>query len=336
MTFAPRIAFAAAFWALATGAASAEPVKIRIAYSSVSGQLTAFMSHMPKEVIRHWGKSYVVEPMFIQGSGPMLTAVAAKEADFANYSYQSFVNGIVEAKLDMRIIEDSLSDKAPNHANSYYVNADSPIRRIEDLKGKTAAINARGSTNEAALRKMLADHGLADGKDYQIVEARFDALLPTLRSKRVDLAFLTLPFDLIAERKGEVRKLFAMRDALGPTQTVVIGGLTEFITKNRAALVDYLEDELRMRRFVYDPKNRAQALAIVSAVARQPVENFESWMFTVRDNYRDPNGEVDPAILQKNVDDLHKLGLTKGTFDVAKYLDMSLAREAVKRIDAGR
>jgi NitT/TauT family transport system substrate-binding protein len=133
-----------------------------------------------------------------------------------------------------------------------------------------------------------------------------------------------------------VRKLFAMRDALGPTQTVVIGGLTEFVTKNRAALVDYLEDELRMRRFMYDKKNRTQALAIVSSVARQPVENFESWMFTELDNYRDPNGEVDPAILQRNVDDLHRLGLTKGSFDVAKYLDLSLVREAAKRIDAGR
>jgi sulfonate transport system substrate-binding protein len=264
----------------------------------------------------------------------MLTAVAAKEVDFANYSYQSFVNGIVEAQLDMRIIEDSLSDKPPNHANAYYVSVDSPIRRIEDMKGKVAGINARGSTNEAALRKMMAEHGLKDGADYQIVEARFDALLPALRAKRVDLAFITLPFNLIAEKNNEVRKLFVMRDALGPTQTVVIGGLAEFVAKNRAALVDYLEDELRMRRFLYAPQNRDKALTLVASVARQPVENFAEWMFTLKDNYRDLNGEVDPAILQKNVNDLHRLGLTKGTIDVSKYLDLSLVREAAKRITA--
>jgi hypothetical protein len=44
------------------------------------------------------------------------------------------------------------------------------------------------------------------------------------------------------------------------------------------------------------------------------------------------NGEVDPAILQKNVDDLHASGLTKSAIDVKTDLHMSLATEAAKRI----
>jgi NitT/TauT family transport system substrate-binding protein len=318
--------------ALFAGTAGAEPLKIRIAYSSTTGQLTMLMTQVPRDLLRHWGKSYVVEPMFIQGSGPMLTAVAAKEADFANYSYQSFVNGVLEAKIDMRIIEEALSDKPPNHATSYWVAKDSGINRVEDLKGKTAGINARGSTNEAALRKMLSDHGLTDGKDYQIVEARFDALWPTLQSGRVDLAFLTIPFDLIAEKTGKYKPLFAMRDALGPTQTVVLGGLTEFVTKNRAALVDFLQDELIARRWLFDPKNRPQMLDVVAKMTKRPAEQFSDWIFTKADNYRDPNGEVDSATLQRNVDDLYKLGITKGTLDVKTYLDMSLIKEAGKRL----
>ena len=324
-------AFAVLFLALAQGV-RAEPVKIRIAYSSTTGQLTMLMTQVPRALLRHWGSSYVVEPMFIQGSGPMLTAVAAKEADFANYSYQSFVNGVIEAKLDMRIIEEALSDKPPNHGTAYWVAKDSGINRVEDLKGKTVGINARGSTNEAAMRKMLSDHGLTDGKDYQIVEARFDALWPTLQSGRVDLAFLTIPFDLIAEKTGKYKPLFQMRDALGPTQTVVLGGLTEFVVKNRAALVDFLEDELIARRWLYDPKNRTQMLDIVAKMTKRPAETFSEWIFTQADNYRDLNGEVDAATLQRNVDDLYKLGITKGSIDVKTYLDMSLAREAAKRI----
>ena len=317
---------------LAQTSASAEPLKIRIAYSSTTGQLTMLMTQVPRELLQHWGKTYVVEPMFIQGSGPMLTAVAARETDFANYSYQSFVNGVLEAKIDMRIIEEALSDKPPNHGTAYWVAKDSGINRVEDLKGKTLGINARGSTNEAALRKMLSDHGLTDGKDYQIVEARFDALWPTLQTGRVDLAFLTIPFDLIAEKTGKYKPLFQMRDALGPTQTVVLGGLTEFVSKNRAALVDFLQDELIARRWLYDPKNRAQMLDIVAKLTKRPADQFSDWIFTAADNYRDPNGEVDPAILQRNIDDLYKLGITKGTLDVKTYLDMSLVKEAAKRI----
>jgi NitT/TauT family transport system substrate-binding protein len=234
----------------------------------------------------------------------------------------------------MRIIEEALSDKPPNNATSYWVAKDSGINRVEDLKGKTLGINARGSTNEAALRKMMSDHGLTDGKDYQIVEARFDALWPALQAGRVDLAFLVLPFNFIAQKTDKFKPLFAMRDALGPTQTVVLGGLAEFVAKNRAALVDFLEDELIARRWLYDPKNRAQMLDIVAGMTKRPAATFSDWIFTEKDNYRDLNGEVDPATLQKNVDDLYKLGITKGTLDMKKYSDMSLVKEASKRLAA--
>jgi NitT/TauT family transport system substrate-binding protein len=323
---------AAVFAALAIAPAQAEPLKIRNAYSSVPGQLVALMPQMPKEVIRNWGKSYVMEPVFIQGSGPMLQALAAKEVDFVNYGYQSFINGVVEAKLDLRAVADVLSDKPPNHATAYWVAKDSGINRIEDLRGKKLGINARGSTNEAALRKMLGDHGLVDGKDYQIVEARFPALLPALKSKRVDLAFLVLPFNRMAQQSGEFKPLFTMREALGPAQTVILGALGEFVDKNRPALTDYFEDELRMRRFLYDPRNRTQALEIASAVAKQPVATFAEWLFTTADNYRDMSGEIDAALLQKNVNDLHRLGITRGTFDVGKYVDLSLVRAAAARL----
>jgi len=314
----------------ATGAASAEPLKIRIAWSSAPGQVQPLMQHMPKEVIPHWGKTYVVDAIFMQGSGPMLTGLAAKEVDFVDYSYQSFANGVVEAKLDMRLVSDSLSDKPPYRTSGYWYHPDSGIRSVDDLRGRTLAINARGSTNEAGLRKMMSDHGMADGKDYQIVEMRFDALLSALRSRRADLGFLVLPLDMIAEREG-FKRLFTMRDALGPAQTVVVGALAEFVAKNRAALVDYYEDDLRMRRWLYDPKNRTEMLEIVSKVTKRSAADL-AWSFTKDDNHRDPGGEIDAVLLQKNVDDLSRLGLIKGTFDVTKYLDLSIVREAAARL----
>jgi len=314
------------------GAAAAEPLKLRVAYSGVPGHLTALMQHVPKDVIPHWGKTYVVDPIFIQGSGPAMQAQAAKEIDLAGYSYQSFANAVIVANLDIRVVEECLSDKAPNGSIGFYARPDSDIRRIEDVRGKVVGINARGSTIDAALHKMMSDHGLTDGKDYQIVEVRFDALPTALRAKRVDVALLNLPFNLMAEKNGEGRKLFTLRDALGPTQNLVWTAWAEFVGKNRAAMVDFLEDDLRMRRWLYDPKNRDAALKILTTVTKQPAEAFADYVFTVKDSYRDMNGDVDPDLLQKNVDDLQKLGLTKATFDVKKYMDMSLVREAAGRL----
>jgi hypothetical protein len=55
-------------------------------------------------------------------------------------------------------------------------------------------------------------------------------------------------------------------------------------------------------------------------------------VFTEKDSYRDLNGDVDPVLLQKNVDDLQKLGLTKATFNVQPYMDLSMVKEAAKRL----
>src|SRR6185312_13351695 len=135
-------------FALLIGAASgaAEPVKLKIAYSGIPGHITPLMEKMPAAVIPHWGKSYVVQAVFIQGSGPAMQAQAAKEIDLAGYSYQSFANAVSVANLDIRVVEECLSDKPPNGSIGFYARTDSDIRRVEDAKGKIVGINARGST----------------------------------------------------------------------------------------------------------------------------------------------------------------------------------------------
>jgi NitT/TauT family transport system substrate-binding protein len=180
---------------------------------------------------------------------------------------------------------------------------------------------------------MLGRNGLEDGKDYQIVEVRFPAMLSALESKRVDLAILVQPFDQLAEKKGGFEPLFSFGDALGPTQTLQYVARAEWVAKNRAALVDFLEDHLRFRRWAEDPKNHKEAVAIVSKVTRQPAENLETWVFTKKGNYHDPEGRSDHKVLQKNIDDLKEFGIVPATIDVAKYTDMSLVDEAARRLE---
>ena len=203
--------------------ASAEPVKLRISWSTTPSHITPLLPEIPKEVYRHWGQSYVIEPVFIAGSGPMLTALAAGETEIAGHGYQSFALSVINAKLENRAFVGLFASKPPNADNGFWVHADGPIKKVEDLKGKRAAVNARGGGVDASLRKMLKDHGLEDGRDYQIVEVRFSAMLASLEDNRVDMAFLPLPFDLQAEKNPKFKQLFTMRDALGENETVVWG-----------------------------------------------------------------------------------------------------------------
>jgi NitT/TauT family transport system substrate-binding protein len=262
----------------------------------------------------------------------MLTALAAGETEIAGHGYQSYALSVINAKLENRAFVGLFASKPPNADNGFWVHDKGPIRKIEDLKGKRAAVNARGGGVDASLRKMLRDHGLEDGRDYQIVEVRFSAMLASLDEGRVDMAFLPLPFSLKAEANPKFRPLFTMRDAVGENETVVWGAKAEFIAKNRAAMVDMVEDYIRARAWLSDPKNHEAAVKILSKVTKLPEEGYRGWVFTQKDTYRSPDGSFDPKLLQKNIDDLKKEGVIPDTIDVAKYSDLSLVAEAKKRL----
>jgi len=327
------IAFAAASIAAALAApSSAEPLKIRVSWATAPSHITPLLPELPKDVYRHWGKSYVIEPVFIAGGGAMLTALAANEIEIAGQNYLSLASSIITAKLDTRVILGLFASKPPNADNAFWVKSNSGINKVTDLKGKITAVNGRGSGVDAALRKMMRDNAMEEPRDYTVVELRFPAMLPALESGRIDLAFLTTPFNFTVEKDPRYKPLFTLRDALGPNETLVWETKAEFVQKNRAALVDMIEDNIRARQWLYDPKNHDAVVKIVSAVTKVPEESFRGWIFTQKDTYRSMDASFDVDLLQKNMDDLHKLGITPGTIDVKKHSDLSMVAEAKKRL----
>jgi NitT/TauT family transport system substrate-binding protein len=320
--------------ALLSMPASTEPIKIRIAWATAPGHITPLIPKVPMNVYRHYGKSYVVEPVFIAGSGPSLQALAVGEIELGGLSPQSVVLGLAEAKVPLKAIAQLLSSDMPGYgANGFWVRTDAGINKVEDLKGKKIGVNARGSSIDAAVRTMLTRHGLKDGDDYQIVEMRFPAQLAALESKRIDMGILLQPFNYAAEKKGGFKQLFTMGDALGPAETLSYVGKADWIDKNRAAIVDFLEDHMLMRRWLVDPKTRMDAVKVLAEVTKQPVANYTDWAFTQKDTgYRAPDLLIDPARFQKNVDDLKNIGVLPMSIPVAPHIDLSLAKAAAARV----
>ncbi|MGH7126310.1 MAG: hypothetical protein ACREFI_18185, partial [Stellaceae bacterium] len=65
--------------ALAPGSALSDPLKIRIGWAQTPGHLAPLISelqHRHPEVFRHFGESYVADPIRFQGSTQQITAIA--------------------------------------------------------------------------------------------------------------------------------------------------------------------------------------------------------------------------------------------------------------------
>jgi sulfonate transport system substrate-binding protein len=331
LTASLLVAVAAAF-ALASPA-GADPVKLRAAWIATPASLIPIL-FAKAGIAQHLGVSYQFEEIHFNSSPTEVTALASGEIEIGTLGFSSVPIAIQNAGLtDLRIIADETQDGFQDYATvQYMVLKDSAVKTPEDLKGKIVAVNGIGAGVELGLRAYLLRHGLAFQRDYSDVEVPFANMKAVLFDHKAELITGALPFVYDPELTKGANTLFTLKDALNGTELSVWVMRSAFIAKNRAAVVDLLEDMVRSYRWFADPANHKEAVEILARYTKQPVERLDDWAFTKRDTYRDPNGLPDLGMLQSNVDALQGAGFIKTPLDVAKYADLSLVKEAAARI----
>jgi sulfonate transport system substrate-binding protein len=316
----------------ATGA-RAEPVKIRMSWVAPLANWASIIMEK-KDLAKHMGRSYVLETVRYPGTPQMIAAVANNELEVASLAYSSLTIAIGNAGLDdLRVIADEFQDGQPGtFSQEFYVRKDSGINKVEDLKGKIIGTNGAGSAVDVAERAMLKKHGLEDKRDYTMLEGPLPAMPQMLLEKKVDLIPAVLPFALNPKLRAEGKVLFYQRDALGLTQMIVFASRKPFIDAHRAAMVDFMEDLLRIVHWYLDPKNHDEVAKIASKITKAPPERF-GWLFTkASDDYRDPDMLPNLDALQRNADVMLDLGFVKKKVDIKAHADLTIVEEAAKRL----
>jgi NitT/TauT family transport system substrate-binding protein len=303
------IGLVAAISLLAQGASRAEPVKIRVSWIAPLSNWASLLMEK-KEIARHMGRTYILEPVRYAGTPQQITALANNELDIANLAFSTLPIAIHNAGLsDLRVIADEFQDGVQDYySQEYMVLADGPVKRLEDMKGRVVAINAGGSAVDVAMRKMLLKVGLEQKRDYVMIEAPLPTMRAMLAEKKADLVPLVVPFSFDPELRRIAKPLFYNRDVMGLTQLLFWCARQSFIDKNRAAVV-----------------------AIASRLTKQPPERL-GWVFTKQDYYHVPGMRPDLDALQRNVALVKELGLISADTDVKKHSDLTVLGDAAKRL----
>jgi len=312
--------------------AAQAPVKIRAGWVTTPASLIPLLFLKPG-VTRHHGKSYIFEPIYFASSTLQITAISQGELDLAAFGYTSFPLAIENAGLsDLRIVADEIQDGAPGYYSTpYFVRKDSGIDKIEDMKGKVAVTNGLGSGVDIVMRAALRRHGLEVQRDYTMIEAPFPTHKEMLREHKGDLVVGVLPFSYDREFNEFAKSLFTTGSSLGRIALSFWAVRQSFLDRNRAALVDLMEDYATMLRWFYDANNHDEAVGIVARFLKRPPALFADWLFTRKDFYRDLDGKPDLSVVQQSIDRVQEVGFIKQTIDVSKYADLSLLDEAAKR-----
>jgi len=143
---------------------------------------------------------------YTSGSAAQFSAMAAHTVDFTQQAYVTMFNE--EAKnpqINMRVIaEDSLS--APN-TNAIMVPADSKIKTLAQLKGKTIAFSSPGfALAELALDEQLKGYGLGP-TSYTEQTLAFGSMIEPLTRGQVDAAFSVQPYITQMETQAGAHEL---------------------------------------------------------------------------------------------------------------------------------
>ena len=332
-----RLAAALLFLLLAGTAFAQQPVKIRVAYVVPVANWSSLLFEKPG-LARHQGKSYTFEAVHFQGTPQMITALANNELEIADLAFASLAIAVQNAGMnDLRVIADEFQDGVEGYyTDEFFVLKDGPVQSVKDLKGKVVATNVAGSAVDIIMRAALRKNGLDDRKDVTTIETAFPNMKATLMSKKADAVPGVIPFVFDPEFRGATRVLFTQKEIVGRTQMILWAARQGFIEKNRAALVDFMEDSIRAVRWYLDPANHAEAVEIAARVSKRPAAAFDKWLFVKAgqqgDYFRDPSMMPDLNALQANIDLQHQLGLVKATIDVKKHADLSVVQQAATRV----
>ncbi|HMN70441.1 MAG TPA: ABC transporter substrate-binding protein [Rhodoblastus sp.] len=180
------------------------------------------------------------------GGGPeTLFALAGGSVDLASAATSAVLNSIANGN-DFLIAYPSNGIKKGVESIFYVLN-DSPIKTIEDLKGKTVSVNTLGAHLDYTIREALHQKGLPP-KSVKLVVVPGPQLEQTLRAKQVDVAgvgYWQATFGGQIEADGGVRPIFTDTEVLGELAGGFVVFRRDFVNKHPKAARYFVEGAVR-------------------------------------------------------------------------------------------
>jgi ABC-type nitrate/sulfonate/bicarbonate transport system substrate-binding protein len=137
------------------------------------------------------------------------------------------------------------------------------IDSIADIKGHTVAVDAVNTAFAFQLYKMLQQQGVDKG-DYKVKPAGSSPARLALMTEDKDVvaAMLSPPFSTSAQKSG-FKDMGSAAVALGAYQGASIFSLRAWAAANGETLVNFLQATIEGFRWILDPSNKADVIAIM-------------------------------------------------------------------------
>lgn len=158
----------------------------------------------------------------------------------------------------------------------FYVRADSGIESIQDLKGKTIAINLVKSSFHYTWLMALENAGMSED-DVTFVNLPFDQQEGALMRGDVDAIGLMQPYSPSARNNPDLKQLYTAVDAFGERQFCEIFVNSVWAENNSDDAKAFVRSIVKATKWIEE--NQDEAKEIISKYTGVPVDKIDDYKF---------------------------------------------------------
>jgi phosphonate transport system substrate-binding protein len=202
-SFIAAALFAAASFTTAQ-AQNLDPKTLRVALLPDENAATIIQNAQPLKAHLEKTLNRNVEIVVTTDYSSMIEAMRFGRIDVAYFGPLSYV--LAKSKSDIEAFAVGVTNGSPTYTSVVITQADSPIRKIADLKDKTVAYGDTASTSSHLVpRAMIEDAGLVANRDYKTVYVgAHDAVARAVETGKANAGALSRPIYETLLKSGRI------------------------------------------------------------------------------------------------------------------------------------
>ena len=268
---------------------------------------------------------------------PIAVATASGSVDVGATGITASLYNMVAGGQKLVIVADKGREQAGYSSSALLFPSDSPLKSIEELKGKKVGITQTGSTYHYMAGKLLEKHGLSL-QDIELIPLNnIKGLMEALRSKQVDAVLLNEPNISTVVEEGYGKVVAQVGDEM-EYQTSGIFFSPE-LAENKDAAERFLRAYIKSTRYYYDAvlnkvdgkvvpgENYEEVVNIIAKYTDQEPDMIKKGL-----PYMDRDGKLLESDIQTQVDWYAKEKLIDQAIDASEIVNTQLLEDALQSL----
>jgi len=266
--------------------------------------------------------------------------LATNHLQFGAASLDAALLNAVARGVDLRIVGEKARQHGKYQGVGVIVRADlyanGTLDQIEELRGRNFAVVSVGNTTDLYVERTLQKGGLTPS-DVSITTMPIADMAGAMANGAIDAAWMFEPFTTLTTRAGIGRQLVDVSQVAPEFYLQFLLVAEQFAEQNPEAVRRFITAHLRGQRDYYrafvtreSPDSEREALIDlwVKYTAVKDRALYEEMGYSAVE----PNGYIDPAVLDIFQDWAFQKGLIPQKVDIRKVIDPQYAEYAVGRL----